>query len=143
MIPLSTMWTRSVQSGWGCALRSEGLPCVAQRVWPMPVVASEIWSRDRRAAVRLARVHGLTQPAEVADRPHRLEPAVDDERQAGRVIAPVLEALESVHQELAARALAYISDDAAHNALLYFRVGASFNRKEPPPCGSLPSTGRD
>ena len=36
MMPLCTIATRSVAMGW--ALRSLGLPCVAQRVWPMPIV---------------------------------------------------------------------------------------------------------
>ena len=36
MMPLCTIATRSVAMGW--ALRSEGLPWVAQRVWPMPIV---------------------------------------------------------------------------------------------------------
>ena len=36
MMPLCTTLTRSVLCGW--ALRSVGAPCVAQRVWPMPMV---------------------------------------------------------------------------------------------------------
>ena len=36
MMPLCTTLTRPVLCGW--ALRSVGAPCVAQRVWPMPVV---------------------------------------------------------------------------------------------------------
>ena len=36
MIPLWITATRPSQSRWGCALRSVGAPCVAQRVWPIP-----------------------------------------------------------------------------------------------------------
>ena len=36
MMPLWTTATRAVACG--CALRSVGAPCVAQRVWPMPVM---------------------------------------------------------------------------------------------------------
>ena len=36
MMPLWTTATRPAI--WGWALRSAGTPCVAQRVWPMPVV---------------------------------------------------------------------------------------------------------
>ncbi len=36
MMPLCTTATRAVACG--CALVSVGAPCVAQRVWPMPVL---------------------------------------------------------------------------------------------------------
>ena len=36
MIPLWMTATRPPQSAWGCALRSEGTPCVAHRVCPIP-----------------------------------------------------------------------------------------------------------
>ena len=36
MMPLCTTASRSVACG--CALLSVGRPCVAQRVWPMPMV---------------------------------------------------------------------------------------------------------
>ena len=38
-MPLTTMWTRLSSSKCGCALSSLTRPWVAQRVWPMPVVA--------------------------------------------------------------------------------------------------------
>src|SRR4029453_12590091 len=38
-MPLTTTWTRSEVSKCGCAFSSLTRPCVAQRVWPMPVVA--------------------------------------------------------------------------------------------------------
>jgi hypothetical protein len=37
-MPLWITATRSLLSTSGCALRSEGWPCVAQRVCPMPVL---------------------------------------------------------------------------------------------------------
>ena len=40
MMPLWTTAMRPVWSRCGCALRSLGAPCVAQRVWPMPVWAT-------------------------------------------------------------------------------------------------------
>ena len=40
-MPLSTTEKRSSQPASGCALASDGRPCVAQRVCPMPVVAGE------------------------------------------------------------------------------------------------------
>src|SRR5690242_10144254 len=42
MIPLWMMATRESSSRCGCALRSFGAPCVAQRVWPMPTVLGDI-----------------------------------------------------------------------------------------------------
>ncbi len=42
MMPLWMTATVPVQSTWGWALRSLGAPWVAQRVWPMPVVAGAI-----------------------------------------------------------------------------------------------------
>ena len=38
-MPLTTTWTRSFVSKCGWALDSVTRPCVAQRVWPMPLVA--------------------------------------------------------------------------------------------------------
>jgi hypothetical protein len=47
MMPLWATATRSVACGW--ALLSVGLPCVAQRVWPMPILPAS-GSRARRAS---------------------------------------------------------------------------------------------
>ena len=52
MMPLWTTATRSVAMGW--ALRSDGLPCVAQRVWPMPMVPG-----SGSAASRVSRLTSL------------------------------------------------------------------------------------
>ena len=40
-MPLSATEKRSSQPRSGCALASDGRPCVAQRVCPIPVVAGE------------------------------------------------------------------------------------------------------
>ena len=37
MMPLCTMAKRPSFERWGWALVSVGAPCVAQRVWPMPI----------------------------------------------------------------------------------------------------------
>jgi hypothetical protein len=50
MMPLCTTTTEPAL--WGCALRSDGLPWVAQRVWPTPTRPAI--GRSRSAASRLA-----------------------------------------------------------------------------------------
>jgi len=40
MMPLWTTQTRPSSEKWGWALASVGAPCVAQRVWAMPVTAA-------------------------------------------------------------------------------------------------------
>ena len=65
------------------------------------------------AAVR-ALLDGGAQVGEVADRADAVDPAVLDHRDAGRVIATVLELLEAGDQEVAAGASAHVSDDSAH-----------------------------
>jgi hypothetical protein len=70
--------------------------------------------RDRHAAVRLARVDSLAQAAQIADGPNGLDLPVTEQRQSRGVIPAVLESLEAMHQQVPARAIAHISDDAAH-----------------------------
>ena len=69
-------------------MASDGRPCVAQRVCPMPVVAGEPF-RPATACSTL----------EVADGADDLELVALDQRDAGRVVAAVLEALEPADQE--------------------------------------------
>ena len=52
MMPLWTTASRSVACG--CALLSVGLPWVAQRVWPMPIVPASGSSRRRFEIAQLA-----------------------------------------------------------------------------------------
>ena len=54
MMPLWMMATLPSRDVCGCALVSFGTPFVAQRVWPMPTVASGIGSRSM-SCTRLAR----------------------------------------------------------------------------------------
>ena len=53
MIPLWMTATRPSWLTWGWALLSVGPPCVAQRVWPIPVVESGMGSLPSRVS-RLA-----------------------------------------------------------------------------------------
>ena len=63
---------------------------------------------------RAVRARDLLQHAQVADGAHDLELVAVDQRDAGRVVAAVLEALESADQEGLADARPGIADDAAH-----------------------------
>jgi hypothetical protein len=70
--------------------------------------------RDRAAAVLRMLLDRGAQVRQIADRAHAVDLAVRDHRNAGRVIAPVLELLEAGNQQVPARSVAYISDYAAH-----------------------------
>ena len=90
----------------GCALRSVGPPCVAQRVWPMPVAPSlhggalEVVGEHLRAC----------RPACGC----RMLPVCVDDGDAGGVVAAVLEALEAAEQHLDAVVVADVSHDSTH-----------------------------
>ena len=49
MMPLCTTETPPETCGW--AFLSEGTPCVAQRVWPMPMLPCSPWSLASLASV--------------------------------------------------------------------------------------------
>ena len=88
----------------GCAFSSLTRPCVAQRVWPMPVVAGASATRDAAAVAVARRRDGLAQVLEVADRAHRLDLARRRSREMpGRVVAAVLELLQAGEEELLRR----------------------------------------
>jgi hypothetical protein len=70
--------------------------------------------RDRAAAVRGMLLDSGPQVRQVADGAHAVDPAVRDHRNAGRVIASVLELLQPCDQQISARSVTHISDDAAH-----------------------------
>ena len=59
-MPLTTTWTRCSVSKCGCAFSSLTRPWVAQRVWPMPVVAART-ATAVPPSPSLARRHGLEQ----------------------------------------------------------------------------------
>ena len=85
MMPLCTTATRSFMCGW--ALRSVGLPCVAQRVWPMPVrPLSGSFGEPQLQVLELA----LGAAA--------LEMAVLDGGDAGRVVAAIFEPAQRVDE---------------------------------------------
>ena len=98
------MWTRSELSLCGWAFSSVTRPWVAQRVWATPVVAGGAATATPPSAVVLG--DRGAQVGEVADRADAVDPAVLEHRDAGRVIAAVLELLEAGDQEVAAGARA-------------------------------------
>src|SRR4029450_11457434 len=76
------------------------------------------------------------QSPQVANRAHRLDLAVEDQRQAGRVVAAILEALQTIQQELAARPLTCVADYSTHrtgwfSVVVPISPSNPSNRKEP------------
>src|SRR5262249_39838219 len=69
---------------------------------------------DRPAPVRGVLLHGDAQVREIADSAHAVDLAVRDHRNAGRVIASVLELLQAGDQQVPARSVTDVSDNAAH-----------------------------
>ena len=65
MMPLCTMAMRPVQSRCGWAFLSVGAPCVAQRVWAMPVVPTRlaVAQRSSRTATRPAHLTPWSSPS--------------------------------------------------------------------------------
>ena len=102
MMPLWTTARRSLACGW--ALFSVGLPCVAQRVWPMPIVAAE-----RRSASLASRLRSLPSRA------HAAQLAVLQRRDAGGIIAAIFEPLQRLDDPRRRRALAQNADNPAHD----------------------------
>ena len=101
MMPLCTTASRSVACG--CALLSVGLPWVAQRVWPMPMVPAS-GSRCSRAS----RLRSLPSARRRVSAP-RFERG-----DAGGIVAAVFEPLERIDELARDRLTAENSDDAAH-----------------------------
>src|SRR3954468_5881575 len=119
------MWTRLSSSKCGWAFSSVTRLCVAQRVWPMPVVAggaavatpppsSSTGAAASTAPRRRPPPPRPAQPAQVADGADGVEPPVAHDRDARRVVAAVLEPFESRQHERLRRALSHIPDDSAH-----------------------------
>ena len=112
MMPLWTTATRSVAIG--CALVSVGRPCVAQRVCPMPITpCTGSWS-SRRGEI-----------GELALGAAALDPAVDQGRDPGRIIAAVFEAAQPFEQPRRDRLPGDDADDAAHQFFLRSRARIS------------------
>ena len=106
MMPLCTTASRSVACG--CALLSVGLPWVAQRVWPMPIVPLE----------RLALQLGFEIAQLALGAPAR-QPAAFQRRDAGGVIAAIFEALERIDELHRDRLTAENADNSAHPVSSY------------------------
>ena len=104
MIPLWMTVISPVQSWWGWALRSFGRPWVAQRVWARPIAACGRPVGDRRLEV--GQLAGPLLDEQVA--------GVVDQRDPGRVVAAVLEALEALDEDGPGLARSRVADDAAH-----------------------------
>jgi hypothetical protein len=94
MMPL---WTRATSLvAWGWALLVVGAPCVAQRVWAMPVVPGSGWAASSRPRLP------------------PLDQAAMGGRNAGGIIAPVFEALEAVEQPVGDILAADDTNDSTH-----------------------------
>ncbi len=85
MMPLWTRATRPALCGW--ALGVVGAPWVAQRVWPMPMVAFKGSGGE----------HGL-QLADLALGAAAFDLAVDHGGDAGGIVAPVFQPLQAIDQ---------------------------------------------
>ena len=94
MMPLCTSATRPSGPRCGCALTSLGAPWVAQRVCPMPVVDAG----SGCSASAFSRLASLPARLSEADR------AVGDQRDAGRVVAAVLQPAQPLDHDVAAPA---------------------------------------
>ena len=106
MMPLCTTATRPDSSVCGWALASVAGPWVAQRVWPMPVVPAK----------RLGSTVGqVAHPAGLLGHP---DPAAAQHGDAGRVVAAVLEAGQSLEDDGGRVLAADVADDSAHGGLL-------------------------
>ena len=92
MMPLWTTATRSVACG--CALVSVGRPCVAQRVWPMP-----LWPFSGSLCSRASRFFSLPSARRRSSR------AVLERGDAGRIIAAIFQPLQRIDEMLRDRAL--------------------------------------
>ena len=101
MMPLWTTATPPASCGW--ALSWVGAPWVAQRVWPMPVVPASGCGGERPLEI-----------GELALGAAALDPAVDQRRDPGAVVAAVLEPPQRVEQQRRRRLAAEDADDSAH-----------------------------
>ena len=120
----------AVQSRCGCAFSSVGRPCVAQRVWPMPKSPS----MGSRASTS-SRFESLPALRRICSCPSRTT------RDAGRVVAAVLEAMQSIHQDRQDRFVADVADDAAHALNVSLSLFRGLRPRGPlvraAPCGAV------
>ena len=88
----------------GCALRSLGTPWVAQRVWAMPR-----WPVDRGLIQRILQRLHLALGAQAGQVLGTVEHG-----EAGRVVAPVLQPPQALHQHRDDVAIGDRPNDSAH-----------------------------
>ena len=101
MMPLCTTARRSV--AWGCAFVSVGRPCVAHRVWPMPIVpASGSRGEPRFEIAQLA----LGAPARQLAMLQRGHPR--------GIVAAVFKPLERIDEQRRNRLTPENADNSAH-----------------------------
>jgi hypothetical protein len=93
----------SVGEKCGWALCEAGAPCVAQRVWAMPVKPCRPFA-----------CHLLFQVGHARGAARTLQFAVHVQGDAAGIIAAVFEALQAFDQDRGDIALRYCADDAAH-----------------------------
>ena len=101
MMPLCT--TASLSVACGCALFSVGRPCVAQRVWPMPIVPD---SGSRASLVSRFLQLAFGAPAR--------QRAMLQRRDARGIVTAIFEPLERIDELRRRRLAADHSDNAAH-----------------------------
>ena len=104
MMPLCTTASRSVACG--CALFSVGLPWVAQRVWPMPIVPLSGSLRQPRFQIAQLALGAAARQRAVLERGH-----------AGGVVAAIFEALERIDELPRDRLTAENSNNPAQSGL--------------------------
>ncbi len=117
MIPLWTTATLSVACGW--ALNSVGLPCVAQRVWPMPIVPAS------GSPASLAR-----EVAQLALRTPSRDLAILERCDTGGIVAAVFQPLQGVDDQ----ACDGLTPDNPNNSTHASMVSLAGREGATPPC---------
>ena len=108
MMPLWTTAILPAASRCGCALRSVGRPCVAQRVWPTPVVPR------KACGVGLGECAlQICQPAGAS--PNRQVTVPVDQRDTGRVVTPVFHPAQRVDDNIEGGLVPDVADDTARS----------------------------
>ena len=105
------MCTRSALSTSGCAFSSLTRPCVAQRVWPMPIVAG---GASVAVAAPWLAARAPPRGGQVADRADGVDLAVAEQRHARRCRSRGTRACAARRGGSPAPGAADVSDNAAH-----------------------------
>ena len=102
MMPLCTTASFALACGW--ALFSVGLPCVAQRVWPMPIAPPSGCFGEK-----------LLEILELAAGAPAAKTAVVEGGDPGGIIAAIFEPLQRVEKKPRDGTLPQNADNAAHD----------------------------